>query len=258
MLFDAGAGLLLGLFCWIGYAQLSIVDPFQAYGVGGQVVFMLAGAVMYRTRARDILWATAGGIGFMILLVSYTPIVRSEAQALIRSDRVGDVDAVVVLSSSLSNDELLDQQGTDRLLTALELVKTKGAKALIVTGLAMKGSENELYSVHDQQRLFRLSEARVELISTPPVVNTRNEAVQSAAIARRRGWTKVALVTSPFHTRRACATFEKQGLLVYCVPALSRDVASRTLRNGSDRLRAFQLWLYESLAMSEYRRRGWI
>ena len=66
------------------------------------------------------------------------------------------------------------------------------------------------------------------------------------------------LVTSPFHTRRACRTFETVGLKVTCVPSDSRDIAIRRLAFPHDRLKAFGMWLYEAAGTIRYRQLGWI
>jgi len=253
-----GAGALLGFFTWIGYGQLSLIDLFAGSGLNGLFVCMLLGGLVYLSSARAIMWASAGGLAFMMLVVGYTPIMRGAAHSLIRSDPVTTVDAVVVLSSSVSEDRLLDPQAVDRLLTGMELVGNGVAPNLVVTSISVKGAKGNISSLEDQTSLVRLGGGRVNLFSTAVVSTTHDEAIEVARIAQSQRWTSVAVVTSPLHTKRACATFEKQGLKVVCFPARSRDVAVGALRGSSDRLRAFQLWLYESLATSEYRRRGWI
>lgn len=258
MFFDAGAGMLLGFFSWIGYERLSVIDPLDERGISGLLLFAMLGGLLYRTRARAIVWAIPAAIAFMIALIAFTPIIVQPARALIRTDSMTSVDAVVVLSSGLSDDELLDEQGLDRILTGLGIAKGMGAKTLVLTTVVMNGSEGRLISTHDQLRLYNLARAPVSLVMTPPVESTRQEALQTSKLAYERGWRRVAVVTSPLHSRRACATFEKVGLSVVCMPALSRDLAVGTLRDGGDRLRAFQLWLYETLADAEYRRRNWI
>ena len=258
MFFETGTGMLLGFFTWIGYQRLSIIDPLGARGVSAILVCTLVGGLLYRTKARPIIWTVPAAIAFMILLVIFTPIIVKPARALIRTDPESAVDAVVVLSSGLSDDEVLDQQGVDRLLTGLGIARKMEAKAIVITTLAMTGEEGPLTSRYDQLRLYHLAQSPVSLVITPPAQNTHAEALHTLKLAQERGWKRVAVVTSPMHSKRACATFEKVGLTVVCVPALSRDLAVGTLRSGGDRLRAFQLWLYESLADSEYRRRNWI
>lgn len=257
-LFDAGVGALLGQFSWMGYRQLSLIDPFESRGMSGLLLCAAVGALLYLTRARAIVWAVAGAIAFMIVVISYTPIVRAPAWSMIRSDKPAPVDAVVILSSLVNDDGLLDRQGVDRLLTGLQYVRTGMSKTIVVTTVVSDLRGKTVYSTRDQAKLSALVGDSLDVMTTAPVANTHDEAVEVKRMAAERGWSRVALVTSPLHTKRACATFEKEGLEVVCLPADSRDLAVRTLERAPDRLRAFQLWLYESLATSEYRRRGWI
>ncbi len=254
----SATGALLGFVSWLEYLRLSTLDPFERLGVSGLLPAALLGAIVYRGRFRTIMWAIPAAFAFMIAVISYTPIMRDSARSLIRQDVVTDVDAVVVLSSRVSDDELLDQQGLDRLIAGIQLAQSQGNRPLILTRVRVEGSQRTVDSQPDQQRLLRLGAGLHEVIFTGYGASTRDEAVLTLAVVRERGWHKVAVVTSPFHSRRACATFEKQGFVVVCVPALSRDVAVNTMMRGPDRLRAFQLWLYESIGTSEYRRRGWI
>jgi len=82
--------------------------------------------------------------------------------------------------------------------------------------------------------------------------------VRTAMLFRERGWKRVVVVTSPLHTRRACATFEKMGMTVSCVAAEWREVAINTLRSPEDRIRTFQVWLYEMAGTVRYNQLGWI
>ena len=107
---------------------------------------------------------------------------------------------------------------------------------------------------------------RVATMALPPgavifvdsIETTRTEALRMWSIAKPRHWNTVALVTSPLHTRRACATFEAVGFRVICVPARVRESGLDRHSIPEDRFRAFRLWLYERFATDTYRRRGWI
>jgi uncharacterized SAM-binding protein YcdF (DUF218 family) len=110
----------------------------------------------------------------------------------------------------------------------------------------------------DQQRLVSLLERPIRLLIVDSIFSTRDEAVRTRALAKALDITNVAVVTSPLHTYRACATFEKVGFAVTCVPSESRDVALTTLSGPTDRVKALQLWLYELAGLAKYRVSGWM
>jgi uncharacterized SAM-binding protein YcdF (DUF218 family) len=66
------------------------------------------------------------------------------------------------------------------------------------------------------------------------------------------------VVTSPTHSRRACAAFEREGLAVVCVPAVETQFDVESLEKPNDRVRAFGPVIHERLGLLVYRRRGWI
>ena len=101
-----------------------------------------------------------------------------------------------------------------------------------------------------------LPSARLHLVG--PARNTRAEAVAVADLARREGWRHVVVVTSPLHSKRACAAFEGAGLTVACRPSEERKFAVASLPSPGDRIPAFREWLYESVAWVVYRWRGWV
>lgn len=251
-------GAFLGLAGWIEYRQLSIIDPFERIGISGLILSTLLGAMLYPTRARALLWLADGAFALLIVVVAYTPVIRGPAHRLIRTDPLVPVDAVAVLSSNVNDDGLLDRQGTDRVLTGAELVRNGVSRNLVLTRINGWHNGEESSSDADQNRLVMAIAPQATIFRVGPVENTRSEAMHVAALAREKGWKRVALVTSPLHSVRACAVFEKVGVAVMCVPAIARDLAVHSLNSAADRLRAFQLWLYERLAGAEYRRRGWL
>jgi uncharacterized SAM-binding protein YcdF (DUF218 family) len=97
-----------------------------------------------------------------------------------------------------------------------------------------------------------------EVLAVGPVVNTHDEAVAVARLAAERGWKRVIVVTSPTHTRRACAAFERAGLAVVCTPATETQYNAEALEGPDDRLRAFEALGHEWIGLLVYRLRGWI
>jgi len=110
----------------------------------------------------------------------------------------------------------------------------------------------------DLQNVATFSRTTARVIFVDSVVTTRTEARRMGAIARANHWSTLAVVTSPMHTRRACATFEAVGVEVVCVPAEVRGSGLYPDANAEDRLRAFRSLLYELFASSSYKSRGWI
>jgi uncharacterized SAM-binding protein YcdF (DUF218 family) len=110
----------------------------------------------------------------------------------------------------------------------------------------------------DLQSVVSLAGEGIRTILVDSVTTTRTEALRMKAIARASGWQTLAVVTSPLHTRRACATFEAVGFRVVCVPATVRGSGLISGSFAEERFRDFRSWLYEMFATDSYRRRGWI
>jgi len=66
------------------------------------------------------------------------------------------------------------------------------------------------------------------------------------------------VVTSPMHTRRACATFAKAGFQVTCVAAFEHDTPASRPHSPGERLAAWRAYLHERLGMVKYGWQGWV
>jgi len=258
----AGPALHTGItaaLTWVAAEALGLPDlvgaPFLpllpvALGLG-----MLVGLTR---RARLIDWC-GGFLVLVILVTAYSPLLPPRVHALIESSPIPaeGADAVVVLSASVSRDGLLSPGGAERLLHGVELLRD-GASAVLITSRVRHVSRRDtLTSDGDQARLVALAPDSIRWEVVDSVATTRDEAVRIAALAHRNGWRQVIVVTSPMHTRRACAAVRHAGLTVTCVAAPSRGVAVRTLTTASDRLAAFGPWLYETVGWWWYGVRGW-
>ena len=206
-----------------------------------------------------MLWIAATVVALLCVAVAYTPLVSTLAHPLIRRDALpARVDAIGVLAAGFTADGMMRSETLDRLLTGLSLARRGLAPTVLVSRERSEYQGRIISDSADQERLLALAKPSAQIIFVDSVFNTRTEALRMKAIAKARGWSTLAVVTSPLHTRRACATFEAVGLKVVCVPA---DVRESGLHNGSiaqDRLRAFRWWLYETFASSSFQRRGWI
>ncbi len=212
-----------------------------------------------RVSGRAIAIGTAT-VAVLVYVIGFTPVMRGPVHALIRRDSIPTerLDAVIVLSSVVSADSLLDPVAVDRLLTGLAVFRDNGARLLVTTRRAVSASDHRLESDRDRRRLIDLAADTGRWHAVGPVATTRDEAVRSAALLLPLEQKRVAVVTSPLHTRRACRTFEKVGFQVTCIPADERVYTVYTFNSSTTRLLATADWLYEELAMIKYRWRGWI
>lgn len=251
-------GAISGAATWLIIDLLGVPHIFGIGSDAGLVPLTVLGGLLAVTRFRLVIPVSAVLLLGLTLAVAYTTVVVEPAQGLVRSDSLpSTADAVVALSGGITADGYLTQQGADRTLKAVELVSSGIAPVLLFTREERKSGALVTTSADDQRRIASL--ARVSrILSTARVRSTREEAVAVASVARHRAWRRIILVTSPFHSRRACATFEKAGLTVSCIPSDSRDVAVRRLVHPHDRIVAFGLLLYETAGTLRYRQAGWL
>ena len=217
------------------------------------------GALVGPTRLRPLVWVPAGVIAAICIAVAYTPVVNALARPLIRRDALPTrVDAVAVLSMGLTPDGMMRSETLDRLLTGLSLAK-RGLAPVMMVSREQRSFAGQLVSDSaDLRNVATLANPTARVIFVDSIVTTRTEAIRMGAIARANHWSTLAVVTSPMHTRRACAIFEAAGLRVVCIPAAVRGSGLYPGANAEDRLRAFRSWLYEVFASSSYKSRGWI
>lgn len=218
---------------------------------------MAVGAIIAPTTWGSWLWVKAGALTALLCLVMYTPIVRGFVPLFVRADAasVVPIDAVVVFSGTTTDDGRLSGQALDRLLSALAMAKRRTIPNLMLSVVQLPGRAT---SEADQRALAGLIAPELSLHFVYDVHSTRDEALGFSAVARTHGWHRVIVLTSPTHTHRACGAIEAVGLAVECVPAEPRDYAARGLDRAGPRRLAFQEVVYESLATTLYRWRGWM
>jgi uncharacterized SAM-binding protein YcdF (DUF218 family) len=250
-------GALVALLILGTLTLLGVIDALAFARPLAMPVAMLIGAVLARWFLRPMLVALWIGIG-IVAIGLWSPIVPALARPFVRNDPVdlGQVDAVFVFSNTVNSHGLVAGEGVDRLLTGIAVRARRPDLPLIVSTVRSTERQRGISSVADQRALIALSPASGPTEWIDSVYSTRDEAMKLSRRAFLARWKRVAAITSPMHTRRACATVEGLGLQVTCIAAPWRP-AGWPPRTASDRLRVMQRLTYESLAWVQYRLSGW-
>jgi uncharacterized SAM-binding protein YcdF (DUF218 family) len=249
-------GLLAGTLVGLLVEDLGLPSVVSYWGDVGVLVPIgaLAGWLLARTGLRTLVVATAGSLSVVWLLVAFTPLTTWLAAGLLRSDPPARADAVYVFASSIQKDRELSAVALARVLHGVELVAHGDAAALVLFDLT---PPQPSYREAAEGLVARLG-VRGEVVVAGRASNTREEAVGLAALCRERGWKRVLVVTSPYHSRRACAAVEHAGIETICSPSTETLFDVENLERSAERRRAFSSAIHEWVGLWVYRRRGWI
>lgn len=250
----AGLGALLSFACLM--AGLPVIASHAAITLGAGVALGLLTALT----ASRIVAPIVVAIVLFLAAVTVTPILRAPVQRWIRRDSIPSmrIEAVVVLSSSVSADSVLDPIATERLVSGLEFMRYHDVGMIVTTRPATSRRDPRPVSDRDQRTLIAFAGDTARWREVGPVRTTREEALRTAELLAPAANRTIAVVTSPLHTRRACGAFERVGFRVVCVPSTERMYAVHSFSGVRGRLLAIADWVYERLGMIEYRARGWV
>ena len=252
-----GAAIGVGLWCIAFSFQLLPGITADTWGV---ILFAIGGAVLDIFLRRLLLLFAFTAVG-VVLLVTQSSLSNVLAEWWVRSDDLPTkpVDAAVVLSAAVNQNNTMSSDALDGLLSGLQLVKEGRANVLVTTSVQERFPRSLVSSVADQSRIVSLVGSPPRWFRIAPTRSTREEAVKTAALLLPTGRRRIAVVTAPMHTRRACASFEAVGFSVTCTPTLSRAPGGADPAPWpTDRMHVFGEWVYEALATLKYRSAGWI
>ncbi len=186
-------------------------------------------------------------------------------------DELPDADVLLVLGGGAggTTTELMGldmSNASDRLITAIELMR-RGKAATLVLGGSVRASTSERPSEGVQSerliRQWRLFDGPIHQLGV--CANTYEEALAMRKLVDEQGWKSVLLVTSASHMKRSVATFAKQGVTVTPVPCGFRskvNSGARTpwwpTRPDAGKIELISIWLYETIGYAAYRLRGWL
>ena len=131
-------------------------------------------------------------------------------------------DAIVVISGGRhpapGQARLSEWHDPDRFLAGLDLFRAGKAPLLLFTGGVSPFRPDQLpEGQHYLQEAALLGVPEAAMDSTPPVLNTAEEALAIRRLLPARQ-SRVLLVTSAFHMRRAQRLFQRQGMQVLPFP----------------------------------------
>ena len=143
-----------------------------------------------------------------------------------RLDELPLFDAVCVLGggTDLQPDGTpqLGAGGGDRIAYAARLYLAGKANVLVASGLSLPGDDRNLaVETHALWRGFGVDEGAIEVVGKGLI--TRDEIMIYQALAKQRGWRRVALVSSAWHLPRALAACRRIGFEVTPLPCDSRS-----------------------------------
>ena len=254
-----GSGAVAGALAGFFLIQFGVADVLGDQPLELVVsVTALLGGVLGGFRQQRMMFSFDALLIVVFLIIGNTPIMYRVAGGWVRNDPVTQpLDAIVVLSAGVNSDGILNDQGVQRLLSGLELFQAGVAPRLFTTAVDEKYGSFVRSSTGDQERLITLAGARSAWTSLTGVYSTRDEAMQAAS-QLPSGAHAIAVVTTPLHTRRACATFEAVGFRVTCVASREQQYVAWHPISSRDRLESFRQYFYERLGMVKYRAKGWI
>jgi uncharacterized SAM-binding protein YcdF (DUF218 family) len=270
---------------------LSKLLPLLLYPLGLGLLLQLLGLAAAakgseqgsRRRRQASLWLSGTGVGLIWLCampLSSRQLIwgLEDRAAALTPQQLPRADAVVVLGGGL-RPALPPRQGVevaeggDRLLRGVQLVRRGLAPLLVTSGgrVSFTGHDPappEALWARDLAQELGLPADRI--LINPGSRTTAEEARDIGALGRRRGWSRVLLVTSAFHMPRSLATFQQRsGLTVvpvacdyqlpdrahYGKPTLGNTLES--LLPDAEALYLSTLALKEHLGLAIYRLRGW-
>jgi uncharacterized SAM-binding protein YcdF (DUF218 family) len=216
------------------------------------VLAAVLGAFLGTTRLRGAMTSLTFGLGLLWAIVAFTPLSGWLAQGLARREVEEPADAVFVSFAGLRPGAERLTEARNRALHGAELIARGRAKALVVAESSLLPSVATVRDV-----MNRLG------VAGDPIVagradNTREEAVAVGSLVREKGWKLLLVVTSPIHSRRACAVLEKEGVTVVSTPSVESRFDITELDTSVDRLAAFGSVIHERLGIWVYARRNWL
>ncbi len=201
-------------------------------------------------------WVMRLGLAALLgfFLIFETPFVWTIAEPLRVPQEIRPADAIVVFAGGVGESGQADESYQERVKQALDLYHQGLApKILFVSGFTRTFHEADLMMALAKNLGVPASDLSMEI----GVTNTYDYVLQVRETARKQGWHRLLLVTSPYHTRRADLTFRRNApeITVFHAPVPQSGYYSRGEPVTFRKIRGV---LHEYLGLFSYWLRGWI
>jgi len=158
-------------------------------------------------------------ITVFLLLVTFTGVNKILITPLVRNETPQQADVIIILGGGIVTDlKMLPWAAQERVKRGIELYKEGYADSIIVTGGIVKG-QNYTESSFMREYAEFLGASPEDIIEERMSKSTYDNAVYSLQIMDESNWQTALLVTSDFHTKRACRVFEKVEIDITCLAA---------------------------------------
>jgi uncharacterized SAM-binding protein YcdF (DUF218 family) len=197
------------------------------------IALLVVATLRWKKNARFARRATMGALGILVVF-SLEIVENSLWRALetpeTRTFREGvSYDAALLLGGLVEDRATEDSgapaynEGIERLLVTYDLLRARRVRFAVISGGPpdQRAKVIEARVLADQLIAWGIEAERV--VVDPSALNTRDNAVATARIARERGFTRLVVVTSAFHMPRALGCFRAVGLEVDALPVDHRS-----------------------------------
>lgn len=153
----------------------------------------------------------------LIIAIEITPLNDLLALPLIHKDPLEKREVIIVLGGGIKKDGSLTKQTAERTREGLAIFQKDYAEKMIFTGGQAK---NRNWPESEKMRDYALSLGNngENIIAEINSKNTYENAVNSLEIMANQGLKNALIITSPYHTRRACLIYNKLKAEITCVP----------------------------------------
>jgi len=155
----------------------------------------------------------------ILALATFTGFNKFYENLLIFSESSAPADVIIVLGGGVVPDlKILPWQAQERVRTAVDLYQAGYADQIIVSGGEVKG-QGYTESQFLREYAESLGVPPENIIEENRSTSTYENAAYSQQVMQEQGWQTALLVTSSYHSQRACRVFKKQGVSLACIAA---------------------------------------